>query len=168
MHKTHQMLLANANQRAKEKLMRRFFKVLLSAMLLAAVFAAYTGVSRISASTAQHLLPHVTCSGNGCNGLDPVATGCARDGITVTGGTVTFRTGTIQLRYSPTCGTNWGRVFSNIGNAQLWASIRRDDGRFYFTVGSGTRLWSPMVFARNVKAKACGSAGHFEDCTEAI
>jgi len=150
--------------------MRRFFKMLLAAMLLAAVFAAYTGVSRISASTAQHLLPHVTCSGNGCNGLDPAVTGCDLDAYTVstTGGTVSFRTGTIQLRYSPTCGTNWGRVFSSVGNTQLTVSIRRDDGRFYFTVGSGTRLWSPMVFARNVKAKACGSAGHFQDCTEAI
>lgn len=150
--------------------MRRFFKVLLAATLLAALFAAYTGVSRISASTAQNLLPHVTCSGNGCNGLDPVSTGCARDAITVTttGGTVSFRTGTIQLRYSPTCGTNWGRVFSSVGNTQLTVSIRRNDGLFYFTIGSGTRLWSPMVFARNVKAKACGSAGHFEDCTEAI
>jgi len=150
--------------------MRRFFKVLLAATLLAAVFAAYTGVSRISASTAQHLLPHVTCSGNGCNGLDPAVTGCDLDAYTVstTGGTVSFRTGTIQLRYSPTCGTNWGRVFSSVGNTQLTVSIRRDDGRFYFTVGFGTRLWSPMVFARNVKAKACGSAGHFEDCTEGI
>ena len=150
--------------------MRRFFKVLLAATLLAAVFAAYTGVYRISASTAQHLLPHVTCSGNGCNGLDPAVTGCDLDAYTVstTGGTVSFRTGTIQLRYSPTCGTNWGRVFSSVGNTQLTVSIRRDDGRFYFTVGSGTRLWSPMVFARNVKAKACGSAGHFQDCTEAI
>ena len=150
--------------------MRRFFKVLLAATLLAAVFAAYTGVSRISASTAQHLLPHVTCSGNGCNGLDPAVTGCDLDAYTVstTGGTVSFRTGTIQLRYSPTCGTNWGRVFSSVGNTQLTVSIRRDDGRFYFTVGSGTRLWSPMVFARNVKARACGSAGHFEDCTEGI
>ena len=150
--------------------MRRFFKVLLAATLLAAVFAAYTGVSRISASTAQHLLPHVTCSGFGCNGLDPVSTGCDLDAYTVslTGGTVSFRTGTIQLRYSPTCGTNWGRVYSRVGNTQLLVGIRRNDGRFYFTVGSGTRLWSPMVFARNVKAKACGSAGHFEDCTEAI
>ncbi len=162
--------------------MRRFFKVLLAATLLAALFAAYTGVSRISASTAQQLLPHVTCSGNNCNGLDPIATGCAGDAITVTttggaddaitvtttGGTVSFRTGTIQLRYSPTCGTNWGRVLSSVGNTQLTVSIRRDDGRFYFTEGSGTRLWSPMVFARNVKAKACGSAGHFEDCTAGI
>ncbi len=118
----------------------------------------------IATATGQ---PIATCPGNGCNGLDPVSTGCARDGITVrtTGGTVSFRTGTIQLRYSPTCGTNWGRVFSIVGNTQLTVSIRRNDGLFYFTVGSGTRLWSPMVFARGVKAQACGSANHFEDCT---
>ncbi len=152
--------------------MRRFFTLLISATLLAALFAAYTGVTRISASTAQHLLPHViTCSGDNCNGLDPIATGCVLDAITVKAsirGIVSFRTGTIQLRFSPTCGTNWGRVLSSVGNAQLTVSIRRDDGLFFFTVGSGTRLWSPMVFARNAKAKACGSADHFEDCTEAI
>ena len=143
--------------------MRRFFKVLLAAMLLAAVFAAYTGVSRISASTAQHLLP--TCSDNGCNNLDPISTDCADDAITVS--TVSFRTGTIQLRYSPTCGTNWGRVLSSVGTTVLTVNIRRNDGLFYYAIRSASRLWSPMVFARNAKAKACGSAGHFEDCTEA-
>ena len=151
--------------------MRRFFKVLFAATLLAALFAAYTGVSRISASTAQQLLPYVTCSGNGCNGLDPISTGCARDAITVTatGGVVSFSTGTIQLRYSPTCGTNWGRVLSSVGTTLLTVSIRRNnDGLYYFAVGSQTRMWSRMVFARNVKAKACGSASHIEDCTEAI
>ncbi len=149
--------------------MRRFFKVLFAATLLAALFAAYTGVSRISASTAQHLWP--TCSGNGCNGLDPIATGCARDAITVmpsNGGAVSFRTGTIQLRYSPTCGTNWGRVLSRVGTTLLTVSIRRNDGLYYFAVKSAARLWSRMVFARNVKAKACGSASHIEDCTEGI
>ena len=150
--------------------MRRFFRLLLSATVLAALFTTYAGVSRIFASTAQPQLPHVTCSGNGCNGLDPVTTGCARDAVSVktTGGTVSFRTGTIELRYSPTCGTNWGRVLSTVGNTQLTVSIRRDDGLFYFVVGSGTRMWSTMVFARSAKAKACGSANHFEDCTEAI
>ena len=147
--------------------MRRFFKVLFAATLLAALFAAYTGVSRISASTAQHLLP--TCSGNNCTGLDPAATGCDHDAYTVPGGVVSFSTGTIQLRYSPTCGTNWGRVLSRVGTTLLTVSIRRNnDGLYYFAVDSRARLWSRMVFARNVKAKACGSASHIEDCTEAI
>src|SRR6266566_2975920 len=122
--------------------MRRFFTLLISAMLLAALFAAYTGVARTFASTAQLQLPHVTCSGNGCNGLDPISTGCARDAITVTttGGSVSFRTGTIQLRYSPTCGTNWGRVLSSVGTTLLTVSIRRNDGLFYFAVGSAARM----------------------------
>ena len=150
--------------------MRRTLTLVVPALLLAALFSSYMGITKISASTNDPLVHHVTCFGNGCNGLDPIATGCASDAITVPvdGGTVSFRTGTIELRYSPTCGTNWGRVTSSVGNAQLTVSIRRKDGLFYLTVGNGTLLWSQMVYAPNVKAKACGSAGHYEDCTESI
>jgi len=150
--------------------MRRIFTLIVPALLLAALFASYMGVTKISANTLHTLAPHVSCSGDGCDGLDPVATGCAVGAITVTvtGGTASFRTGTIQLRYSPTCGTNWGRVMSSVGTAQLTVSIRRADGLFYFATGIGTRKWSPMVFARTAKAKACGSADHFENCTEGI
>lgn len=152
--------------------MRRLFILLSIATLLAALFAgtAFAYVSASHATTAGHLAPHVTCSGNGCNGLDPVSTGCAADAYTVrvTGGTVTFRTGHVELRYSARCGTNWGRVTSTIGSAQLTISIRRNDDLFYFAVGSGTILWSPMVYAPNVTAKACGSAGHYQDCSESI
>src|SRR5215472_7626535 len=114
--------------------MRRFFFLLISAMLLAAIFAAYTGVARTFASTAQLQLPRVTCLRNGCNGLDPETTGCARGAITVTvpGGVVSISNGIIQLRYSPTCGTNWGRVFSRVGTTLLTVSIRRNDGLYYF------------------------------------
>lgn len=155
--------------------MRRFLPLLFAAVLLAAIFveAAYASVSRANTngSTAQHLLPRVTCSGNGCNGLDPEQTGCAVGAYTVkvSGGTVSFQTGSVELRYSPTCKTNWARVFSTVGNVRLTASIRRtNDGLFYFAVGSGTRLWSPMVYAPNVKAKGCGSAVNYGDCTEGI
>ncbi|TMF45805.1 MAG: DUF2690 domain-containing protein [Chloroflexi bacterium] len=156
--------------------MRRFFPLLIGAVLVAALFVgtAYASVNKTNTnanvSTTPHLLPRVTCSGDGCNGLDPEQAGCAADAYTVkvSGGKVSFRTGYVELRYSPTCGTNWARVISTVGNAQLTVSIRRKDGLFYFSVGSGTRLWSPMVSAVNVKAKGCGSANHYEDCTESI
>lgn len=155
--------------------MRRLLPFLIAAVLLTAVFVgtAYANVSKTStkASTIQHVLASVTCSGNGCNGLDPEKTGCAADAYTlkVSGGTESFRTGSVELRYSPRCGTNWARVFSAIGSTQLTVSIRRtNDGLFYFAVGSGTRLWSPMVYAPNVKAKGCGSASNYGDCTEGI
>jgi hypothetical protein len=155
--------------------MRRFLLVLFAVVFVVAVFAgtAYASVSRTTTgqTPTKHLLPHVTCSGNGCNGLDPEQTGCAAGAYTVNvpGGTVSFRTGYVQLRYSPTCGTNWARVISTSGSVQLTASIRRTtDGLFYFAVGSGTLLWSPMVYAPNVKAKGCGSAINYGDCTEGI
>jgi hypothetical protein len=152
----------------KEKLMRRFLLLLFAALLLVAMFV---GTVYASVSTAQRLLPRVTCSGNGCNGLDPEQTRCAAGAYTVrvSGGTVSFRTGYVELRYSPTCGTNWARVFSTVGNARLTVSIRRtNDGLFYFTIGFATRLWSPMVYALNVPAKACGSSNNYADCTESI
>ncbi len=150
--------------------MRRFFTLLVPAALLAALLAASGGIARTYASAAQPQWLHVTCIGNGCNGLDPETTGCAGDAYTVRvpGGTASFDTGSIELRYSPTCGTNWGRVLSSVGFTRLTVSIRRDDKLFYFAVRSGTRWWSPMVYAPNEKAKACGSAGHFGDCTESI
>ena len=46
-------------------------------MLLAALFATSFSVARTYASTTQHQLPHVTCSGDGCNELDPETTECA-------------------------------------------------------------------------------------------
>jgi Protein of unknown function (DUF2690) len=155
--------------------MRRFLPLIFAAVLLVAVFVgtAYASVSKTNTQVkaTQQISPRVTCSGNGCNGLDPEQTGCAADAYTVkvSGGTVSFRTGSVELRYSPRCGTNWARVSSIVGNARLTISIRRTtDGLFYFTVGSGTRLWSPMVYAPNVKAKGCGSANNYEDCTEGI
>jgi hypothetical protein len=155
--------------------MRRFLPWLLAAVLLVAMFVGnvYASASKTNTnmSTAQHLLPRATCSGNGCNGLDPEQTGCAAGAYTVqvSGGTVSFRTGYVELRYSPTCGTNGARVFSTVGNARHTVSIRRtNDGLSYFAVGSGTRLWSPMVYAPNVTAKGCGSSNDYADCTESI
>ena len=155
--------------------MRRFLPLIFAAVLLVAVFVgtAYASVSKTTTQVkaTQQLAPRVTCSGSECNGLDPEATGCAADAYTVKapGGTVSFRTGYVELRYSPRCGTNWARVISTVGSARLMVSIRRTtDGLFYFAVGSGVRLWTPMVYAPNVKAKGCGSANNYEDCTEGI
>jgi Protein of unknown function (DUF2690) len=150
--------------------MRRILTLIVPALLLAALLSSYMGITKISASTADPLVHHVSCSGNGCDGLDPQSTGCSYDAVTVpvSGGTVSFSTGTIELRYSPTCGTNWGRVISSVGNVQLTVFIRRHDGMFYFTVGNGYRLWSPMIYARHARAMACGSAGQYINCTRDI
>src|SRR5689334_13029472 len=82
------------------------------------------GTRIAAASTAQ-----VTCSGNGCNGKDPIATGCAVGAYTVQTGVLPDFF--VQLRYSPHCGTNWGRVISRIGSAHLFATVQRIDGLSY-------------------------------------
>ncbi len=49
----------------------------------------------------------VTCYGDYCSGQDPMATGCADDAVTVA-----FKQmddGRMELRWSPTCKTNWAR-----------------------------------------------------------
>ena len=69
--------------------MRRFFLLLIGAVLVAALFVgtAYASVNKTNTnanvSTTPHLLPRVTCSGDGCNGLDPEQAGCAADAYTV-------------------------------------------------------------------------------------
>jgi len=56
----------------------------------------------------------VTCSGSGCNGQDPVSTGCVDDAVWATysalldGSSVVI--GYVHLMWSPTCETVWSRV----------------------------------------------------------
>ncbi|MBO1628590.1 DUF2690 domain-containing protein [Bacillus arachidis] len=69
---------------------------------------------------------------------DPIATGCARDAITVKSESIDSY-GVIQLRYSPSCRTAWGKITLNFpsnynvvggkyGDAHI---IRNSDGLSY-------------------------------------
>jgi hypothetical protein len=49
----------------------------------------------------------VGCYGDYCSGMDPKATGCAADAQTVAW--VDLSDGRLDLRWSPTCKTNWAR-----------------------------------------------------------
>jgi len=143
----------------RRKFMQRIRLFLFSSVLLIALFGttAFTAVSTASAHTTQSNHPQVTCSGNGCNGKDPEATGCAADAYTVQ--TAVLSSSFVELRFSPTCGTNWGRVLSRIGFVNLFVRVDRIDGLSYSRMSAGTLLFSQMVFAPTVKARACGRAG---------
>src|SRR5438105_5919813 len=121
--------------------MRRIQLFLFSAALLVSLFGmtAFTGLSAASAHThvasARATSAHATrrsrpqCSGEGCDGLNPATTGCSAGAFTVQ--TAVFSNSFVELRYSPTCGTNWGRVFSKVGPASLTIRIQRSDGLTY-------------------------------------
>jgi hypothetical protein len=102
----------------------------------------------------------VTCSGDGCTGQRPELTGCDKDGRTIRTGKVVDASGravgTIELRWSPTCGTNWARVSSTVGAAALSATVTRSDSKAVASGFKGTQTWSPMVFARANAATATG------------
>ena len=153
--------------------MQRIRMLLFSAALLVSLFGmtAFTSVSIASAHTnaqANHAtLPHhplVSCSGNGCNGLNPATTGCSADAYTVQ--TAVFSNSFVELRYSPTCGTNWGRVISRVGATSLIIRVQRNDGLTYtFSGGNFTFAWVAMVYAPNVPARACGGVSSISGCT---
>ncbi len=171
--------------------MRRVQLCVLSLALLVALFSvtAFTNASPASAHSVQrsssklhtaarhaatggpramHITQKssakVTCSGNGCNGQNPAATGCEADAYTVQ--TAVFSNSYVELRYSPTCGTNWGRVTSKVGPANLVIRSQRIDGLTYtFSGGKYNYAFSGMVYAPTVKARACGGINGISGCT---
>lgn len=81
---------------------------------------------------------------------DPIQAGCSSDAYTVSTQPVTNNSGGIvgqvQLRYSPHCGTNWAKVISNIGTADLEADVfTSSDGAFY--AATSTSAYTDMVYA---------------------
>ncbi len=142
-------------------------------MLLATVLA--VGTMTLAPAMAAPASA-ATCSGNGCNGQDPQASGCSGNAITLS--SARLRTpqgsdvGSIEMRYSRTCATQWIRVNSSItscsghGCANL-ATIRRpagpDGGAISYEdigrPGAGQpSQWSRMVYTPNTRSCGTGSA----------
>ena len=160
--------------------MRRIRLFLLSGVLLVSLLGvtAFMGLSMISAhalahaqtshtqaTQRNHLL--VTCSGDGCDGLNPETTGCAAGAYTVQ--TAVFSNSYVELRYSPTCKTNWGRVTSKVGPSFLVVRIQRIDGLTYtFSGGNFNFAYSAMVYAPQAAARACGGVNGITGCTKYI
>src|SRR5213079_2794921 len=139
--------------------MRRIPLFILSAALLVVLIGttAFVGLRTTSAHATQHSIAQVTCSGSGCNGKDPEATGCFAGAYTVQ--TATLSTIFVQLRYSPRCGTNWGRVLSRIGSGRILVQVQRTDWLSYSRTVVATLLFCQMVYAPVLRARACGRIG---------
>ena len=155
------------------RFMRHTRLFLYSAAVLIALLAATVSLSvqgsAAYAHTTQRAASQVTCSGEGCDNVDPVQSGCADGAYTVT--FVNTAIAEIQLRYSPTCGTNWGRVVSNGNNNDTYlVLVQREDGVAYGTKGlTGPIAWSRMVYSPVKRARACVSInGASQICTQYV
>ena len=138
----------------------------LGAVLAAGALTA-CGLLGIVAPAGAQVHPLVSCSGNGCTDKDPVQTGCSSDGRSILSGPVSYNGtsfGTIELFWSNTCGTNWAELFPASANnpeqlprsARVW---RGSDGHSesYTYTGSGSPIWTNMVYAANTCAGASGT-----------
>jgi uncharacterized protein DUF2690 len=88
-----------------------------------------------------------SCWGDWCSGLDPQASGCSADAKTVASANVPGLTGeTVELRWSPTCKTNWTRT--NFSNFEWLRAIQPSTG---YTQGYSTNndqfWWSKQIYS---------------------
>ena len=75
----------------------------------AALLLAGATVVALPVTSAEALPGGVSCYGDYCSGQDPAATGCDRDAVTVASLPIDTGAGQLDLRWSPTCQTNWAR-----------------------------------------------------------
>lgn len=78
---------------------------------------------------------------------DPLGTGCSNS-LTQTIKTGSVGSITYEIRYSPTCGTNWVRIPKLFGT--VYMLIRSDWGgqaQGGYQTGSGGTHWTPQVYA---------------------
>ncbi len=160
--------------------MRPFASSRISLLLAALVGALMlAGASQASAAAG--------CYGNYCSGADPVATGCSADAITVAHVPAQMNTlapswnnglalqttsvymGTIELRWSARCQTNWARLNLNDGAGGVekicatqdsgYQQCRQIAGNYYGT-GAGN-FYSPMIYSPTLRVRAHIVGGDF-------
>lgn len=130
--------------------------------------------------------PGTTCaqypSTTYCDGQDPIAGGCSGDAYTVTSASITgllnqngtlkiVTVGEVDLRYSPTCASNWARAVLYTSDSQVQqeiggfadfnATIKRcTDGKTFTATTStdayplNTNIYGDMVYAPTAPADA--------------
>jgi hypothetical protein len=117
-----------------------------------------------------------SCSGTGCNGQDPGTTGCTSGSYTVYSATNTFwasstfwATVSVDLRWSPTCQTNWARAAVTSSNPSTYAFQIQVmlKGSSYNTIwhteyaGIGRQVYGDMHYPPTQPVRACAYVNDF-------
>jgi hypothetical protein len=124
--------------------------------------AAFAGIGMGTVSFASPASASVSCYGDYCSGQDPMATGCANDAVTFS--YATFAGGRLDLRWSPTCKTEWARLQIYPGGFAYVLSAVQDTGYTQSkqwaagTPGPGT-YWTNMIYSPVHKVQARVTAG---------
>lgn len=138
---------------------------LLGALALGATAAPLAAAAPASAS--------VGCYGDYCSGRDPMATGCANDAVTVASADLGW--GELDLRWSPTCKTNWARIYVYPTKTLGPGYVTAEQSTGYTQTGPIGAIaswtpqtetdWSPMIYSpvKCVKAGAVLGVGYIWD-----
>ncbi|MFF9089420.1 DUF2690 domain-containing protein [Streptomyces sp. NPDC014991] len=120
-----------------------------------------------SARTRPSLPPGVKCAGSACTGKDAEAMGCSGDLVT-TARSVTLGTTVLEVRYSRTCGTVWGRITGGApgDTVRLTVGGVRQSGDI--TAAGDTIAYTPMAAVRDpARSRACATlASGRTGCTD--
>ncbi|MGO3701912.1 MAG: DUF2690 domain-containing protein [Candidatus Saccharimonadales bacterium] len=117
-----------------------------------------------------------TCYGDWCSGQDPQAAGCAGDAFTTV--SADLGTGILEVRWSPSCQTNWARVTiyptglrcvkeSYLDAIQEGGYTQSKVVPMTCNTYSSVNYWTPMIYSpvKRVKGRV-QSYGTFTPVTE--
>jgi hypothetical protein len=154
----------------------RWQSILIEVLVSAVLFLLLTQGIAFAASHLT-LRPQASCSGDGCTGSDPYQTKCADSKTYVVPGGKVYLFHFVQgqgltpvtdieidLKYSPTCGTNWAEWHEPCcvyyGLQGFFIAVQRSGsnpiGENAFSGSGATWGNSPMVYAPSSPAQACG------------
>lgn len=120
-----------------------------------AILAAVLGVA--SALIVPRPAMAATCWGDWCSGQDPESSRCSLDAYTVASAGIPWSSGlAVELRWSPTCQTNWARV--DYGAFTYVRAIQSTGYAQDYSDNNGTYWWSKMIYSPTLCVKA-SSAG---------
>jgi len=119
--------------------------------LSAALVTAMVGMSFLVALPAEA----VSCYGDYCSGVDPESSGCSADAFTRVSARIPGTYAYVELRWSPTCKTNWARTTWS-GDPSSLRALQCATG--YSQIGvsgsNGTYSWTRMIYSPNLGVSA--------------
>ncbi|MFD9339529.1 YjfA family protein [Streptomyces sp. NPDC060028] len=128
------------------------------AVSLAAVLVTAAAATAVSAPVQAAPKAAPTCYATTCYGLDPIASHCVDDAVTIDDAVLDGRI--VRLRYSAECRAAWAQLW--FGKPGDRAYVRSEDNGKLVAVQSitvtpwdGNSVYTPMVNDKGLKAKAC-------------
>jgi hypothetical protein len=148
--------------------MRRFWLIMLALLVVAGGVLGWMKTRSENPGPQVELAAARGCYGDWCSGRDPSSTGCANGSRTVASTEVSFvvtypgtdpsseevKAGWLDLRWSPTCKTNWARLtlYRDAPFSELVATQDSGYAQHYRTAGhfgntGGGTFWTNMIYS---------------------